>query len=144
MDKQIKYNLTGIEIIEFALSDIKEDEFSKDQLTGQLGIAGDYDEKNEKVIVTIHVVIEKVYPKLKKPKKIGTLKVKYTYNVYGLEKIKDDDGGILPKSLVDIFNSISISTTRGILFTRFQATKLDNFILPLVDVSKIDVNYQDN
>jgi hypothetical protein len=45
------------------------------------------------------------------------------------EKTKID----LPEDIITTFNSISISTTRGIMFSQFRGTYLHNAILPLVD-----------
>ena len=47
---------------------------------------------------------------------------------------KDVEGNIvIPKLLVDTINSISISTTRGIMFSTFKGTFLHNAILPIIN-----------
>lgn len=59
--------------------------------------------------------------------------------IYGLanfdEIIKiDADGKVnLPQPLVELLNSISISTTRGVMFSTFKGTFLHNAFLPIVD-----------
>lgn len=39
----------------------------------------------------------------------------------------------IPQSFINSLNSISISTTRGIMFTQFKGTFLHNAILPIFD-----------
>ncbi len=39
----------------------------------------------------------------------------------------------LPQILIDVLNSISLSTSRGVMFTLFRGTFLHNVILPIVD-----------
>jgi hypothetical protein len=47
---------------------------------------------------------------------------------------KDSQGNlVIPKPLVDTLNSISISTTRGIMFSTFKGTFLHNAILPIIN-----------
>ncbi|WP_299550854.1 hypothetical protein [Seonamhaeicola sp.] len=138
LSESVRYGLSNIEILEFNLKQINESDFNHEKLSGNLGVSGDYEEELSEVKVTINVRIEK---NGENPKQIGNLKVMFSYYVDGLEKLEDEDGGILPKSMVDTFNAISISTTRGILFTKFQATILDNFILPLIDHTKLTSNY---
>lgn len=51
------------------------------------------------------------------------------------EVIHADAEGIvtLPQDLADILNSISISTTRGLMFSAFKETFLHNAFLPIID-----------
>lgn len=51
------------------------------------------------------------------------------------EVIHADAEGIvtLPQDLADILNSISISTTRGLMFSTFKGTFLHNAFLPIID-----------
>ena len=51
---------------------------------------------------------------------------------------KDEMGRhIIPKGLADTLNMISISTTRGIMFSTFKGTFLHNAIMPLVNPQQI-------
>jgi hypothetical protein len=43
--------------------------------------------------------------------------------------------GILPSGLATALNSISISTTRGVLFERLRGTSLQGVVLPIIDPS---------
>ncbi|MBL0055351.1 MAG: hypothetical protein IPP31_03995 [Chitinophagaceae bacterium] len=58
------------------------------------------------------------------------------YSVHNFDEVitTETDGKIvIPKALVEILNSISLSTTRGIMFSTFKGTFLHNAFLPIVD-----------
>lgn len=50
-----------------------------------------------------------------------------------LIKIESDGKLTLPQQLVDVINSISLSTTRGVMFATFKGTPLHNAFLPIID-----------
>jgi hypothetical protein len=50
-----------------------------------------------------------------------------------LIKIESEGKLTLPPQLVDIINSISISTSRGVMFATFKGTPLHNAFLPIID-----------
>lgn len=67
---------------------------------------------------------------------LGSLIVSCIYSVANYDevvKIEADGKLNMPPSLVEILNSISISTTRGIMFSAFKGTFLHNAFLPIVD-----------
>lgn len=67
---------------------------------------------------------------------LGSLGISCVYNVINFDEIiKTDTSGQLdiPKPLIEILNSISISTTRGIMFSTFKGTFLHNAFLPIID-----------
>ena len=43
----------------------------------------------------------------------------------------------LTEELKDVLNSISISTTRGVMFSTFKGTYLHNALLPVVDARQM-------
>jgi len=71
-----------------------------------------------------------------KKTKLGFIKATCVYFVETLldykseieEKIID-----LPKAFLNTLNSISISTTRGLMFSNFRGTFLHNAVLPIID-----------
>lgn len=68
---------------------------------------------------------------------LGEFIIAIDYIIKDLEKYKDkDDKIILPSALGGSLISISISTTRGILFEKLANTFLSNVIMPLIDPSK--------
>jgi hypothetical protein len=57
-------------------------------------------------------------------------------NFDDLIKIESDGKLNLPQQLVDIINSISLSTTRGVMFATFKGTPLHSAFLPIIDPKK--------
>lgn len=67
---------------------------------------------------------------------LGALSVSCIFKIINFEEVVtvEPDGKInLPKPLIEILNSISISTTRGVMFSTFKGTFLHGAILPIFD-----------
>jgi len=67
---------------------------------------------------------------------LGSLAVSCIYSVTGFDdvvRVKADGNLDLPQLLVEKMNTLSISTTRGIMFSAFKGTFLHNAFLPLID-----------
>lgn len=67
---------------------------------------------------------------------LGSLVVSCIYSIANFDevvKIEADGKLDIPQPLVEILNSISISTTRGVMFTTFKGTFLHNAFLPIVN-----------
>ncbi|MEX0995943.1 MAG: hypothetical protein WDZ45_02705 [Flavobacteriaceae bacterium] len=65
----------------------------------------------------------------------GHFKLVFVFQVDNLQDLtqENDDQLIVNGGLSNALASISYSTTRGILMTRFQGTILKNFILPVIN-----------
>lgn len=67
---------------------------------------------------------------------LGSLAVSCIYSVANFDevvKIEADGKLDIPQPLIEILNSISISTTRGVMFSTFKGTFLHNAFLPIID-----------
>jgi len=67
---------------------------------------------------------------------LGSLAVSCIYSIASFDevvKIEADGKLDMPQQLVEILTSISISTTRGVMFSTFKGTFLHNAFLPIVD-----------
>jgi len=67
---------------------------------------------------------------------LGGISVSCIFELKNFEElIKIESGGKLtmPQPLVDVINSISLSTTRGVMFATFKGTPLHNAFLPIID-----------
>lgn len=67
---------------------------------------------------------------------IGTISVSCVYEIFNFEeaiKIEVDGKINMPPKLVETLNIISISTTRGVMFSTFKGTYLHNAFLPIID-----------
>jgi len=71
---------------------------------------------------------------------LGSLSVSCIYEIVNFEElIKTDTEGkyTIPQPMIEILNSISISTVRGVMFSTFKGTFLHNAVLPIVDPKQI-------
>ena len=93
-------------------------------------------QENEFIIVIIGVQI------LNEAKdfQLGSLTTSNIFLVENYESIvtQDNNGKVsIPDGLVTTLNSISISTTRGVMWNTFKGTFLHNAILPILDPKNI-------
>lgn len=71
-----------------------------------------------------------------KQTKVAFMKTTCIYHLESLEDYRsktDPSRFELPQNLVTELNTISISTTRGVMFSQFRGTFLHNAILPVVE-----------
>lgn len=65
---------------------------------------------------------------------VGMIRSSLTFSVPNLKDYVTEKNELtLPQDLIVAFNSISISTTRGMLFSELKGTFLHNALLPLID-----------
>jgi hypothetical protein len=69
----------------------------------------------------------------------GLFELNFVYHVENLSDLVEKEGQQLTidAGLSNALASITYSTTRGILMTRFQGTSLANFILPVIDPNRL-------
>lgn len=94
------------------------------------------DEKNKFVFVIVKIEIKNDDLSIT----LGSLSVSCIYEITNFEEvILPNSKGILeiPQQLLEILNSISISTVRGVMFSTFKGTFLHNAILPITDPKQI-------
>lgn len=71
---------------------------------------------------------------------IGAFSFVYVFHVDNIEeltKLEADNTVTVSPALGNALASITYSTTRGILMTRFQGTALSGFILPVINPNKL-------
>ena len=76
---------------------------------------------------------------------LGALSVSCIFEIVNFEKLikVDADGKVnIPQQLIEMLNIISISTTRGVMFSTFKGTFLHGAVLPLIDPKQIQVGSQ--
>ena len=137
-DSILEYGLKEIQISKFSLNEIKEVNLEEDEIYMNLELSGDIVDEKNLVQIETSIIMSKVISE--KMKKIAELKVIYFYEISNLRDLRENGDTYLPKNLINTLNAISISTTRGILFTKFQGTKVQKFILPLIDPTKFKIN----
>ena len=69
---------------------------------------------------------------------LGKAAISCVYHIVNIQQFVNESGKfVLPEHLITMFNSISISTCRGVLFTLFRGTPLHSVILPIVDPQQV-------
>ncbi|MBA0885562.1 hypothetical protein [Flavobacterium undicola] len=68
----------------------------------------------------------------------------YVDNIEELTTLEKDQTVALHQALGNALASITYSTSRGILMTRFQGTALSDFILPVINPNNLLVNESNN
>ena len=70
--------------------------------------------------------------------KLGSIKVSVIYELNNMAALYDKNSQKvnLPKELIAHLNDISISTTRGVLFSQFKGTHLHNAFLPVINIKQ--------
>lgn len=94
------------------------------------------DAQNKLVFVIVHIEIKNEDQSVN----LGALSVSCIYEIANFEEVIkiDEEGKIdIPRPLIDTLNIISISTTRGVMFSTFKGTFLHNALLPIIDPKQI-------
>ena len=63
----------------------------------------------------------------------ATIKVSFAFEIDNFEDFKTDAGYNFPDQFITTMISISISTLRGIMYSQFRGTFLNNTLLPVID-----------
>lgn len=74
----------------------------------------------------------------------ASITIKYDFNVENLKTFFNNEAKklILPQEFVVVVNSLSISSSRGVIHMLFNGTNLRNFILPITDPTAFVFNKQ--
>lgn len=132
---EIGFQIRGIRVASFTIHDEPDDP----TLEVGFGLALQHyqvaDGEDRTVEVNLSISVEEGQPPLVE------LKAACQYQLAGyqhwLSQLPENERqeGILPFGLAVTLNSISVSTTRGILFERLRGTNLQRHILPIIDPS---------
>jgi hypothetical protein len=71
----------------------------------------------------------------KSSEKIGSIKLRCTFHVPNFEEyiLNNESGPTLPQDLLYLLNTVVIGTMRGIMFSEFRGTVLNDALLPVLD-----------
>jgi hypothetical protein len=67
--------------------------------------------------------------------KVGSITCNTAFFIHEMDGYKHEGGVRLPEAIVNMLNSIALSTTRGIMYSEFRGTRLSKALLPIVDPS---------
>jgi len=137
-NKEIKFQLKGIELLDVQLNHPKKPLPTQITFHFDINLEHRINVENKLVIVicNIKVVNED------KSATLGSLKASCIYKVVNITDFIDTDKKQVhfPKGIITTFNSITISTVRGIMFSQFKGTFLHNAYLPIINPQSFTVN----
>lgn len=128
---QFKFQVKGIEIIDTSIVKPK-NKIDANTLFGfDIQLEQSFNLKTELVIVTCTIVVLDNNAK----DKLGHINASCLYSVENLIQYFDKKSNTcnFPQGVTTMFNSISISTIRGVMYGIFRGTFLNGAILPVVD-----------
>lgn len=133
MSDKLKFDwaLKGIEILETSMHPPENPINSKTLFGFNINVEQGANIDKGLAIITISVSI---YDE-KNKNKLGFLKASCIYGIENLKKFHDKKSNkvIYPDQISFMLNSVSISTTRGLMFSTFKGTFLHGALLPIVD-----------
>jgi len=129
--------LRGIELLNVSLIRLEHSSKNLSTFLYNVRIVQDIDKNKKLVFIIVHVDIHSTEEK----KDVGSLSVSHIYELANFEEaitILDEHNFKISESLNDILNSISISTTRGVMFSTYKGTFLHNALLPIVNPKHLE------
>lgn len=132
--QDINWQIRAIELLDYSLSYPSEQ--LSDTLTYQFDVNIEHKLKIDENLLLVITSIN-IYHDGKKTS-LGKFKSSCVFSVENLNGFLDQKTGHLnlPEQYITTLNSVSISTTRGLMFSQFRGTFLHNAILPIVDPTK--------
>lgn len=131
----ISYKLNKLNIDN--ISDVKESEDFYFTVDNKIDLG--FNEEHYLIQAILDIDIKKISEKNESVLANSSISIEYVFHVENFQELHtfDDDGVIgVDKNLTINVSAVAYSTTRGLLLDRFRDTAFDNFILPVIDVSK--------
>ena len=130
--KNMEFQVRGIEILDIELKNPEIQLPTEPVFHYNINVLHKINPENKLVFVIVEVNV------LNEDKQtlLGKIRVSNVFHVVNFDEFKGDktDSTVsFPKEIIDVFNSIAISTTRGVMFTSFRGTFLHNAVLPVID-----------
>lgn len=137
--QQMTFKLLSIEVLssqlcypELKAIETKEFKFNIESSAG-------FDLEKNQVFVTIHIkVMDQNLKTL-----FGSIQTGMAYEINNMKELLIVDGegkSNLPIQMIEVLNSVSVSTARGIMYSRFMGTYLGNAFLPIIDPKAMSAN----
>jgi hypothetical protein len=131
-DFKIEMKLKGIEMLNGSLQLPSNQDLNITNFNFNINIESKADAPNKIVFVIVNIEIKNEDQSVI----LGSISVSCIYeilNFVDVIKISTDGKLDIPQALIEVLNSISISTTRGVMFSTFKGTFLHNAVLPIID-----------
>jgi len=128
-DKLFSFTLKKIHLIEKSLNLINSG--GKEEFTFDISLQITSNRDIKESIHIMHVLINTK----KDGAKAGLIKLACSFFIPNYEEyiLEDDTNASLPKDLLYLLNTVVIGTMRGVMFSEFRGTVLNNAYLPVLD-----------
>ena len=127
---EIKF--TGIELLKSAINMPSSQDVPLNNFNFNITIESKGDAEKKLLFVIVNIEVKSFDQK----EILGSIVTSCIYEIMKFSELVEIDSNgkmIVNPQLVEILNSISISTTRGAMFTTFKGTYLHQAILPIID-----------
>jgi hypothetical protein len=130
-DLKVIFQIKGIELVDLKLNQLKQPLAAQTTFHFNINLEQLINPEIKLVIVVATVVIFHE----DNTTILGLLKASCIFEVANFDEFKIESTGQIsfPDSAIITFNSITISTVRGLMFSQFKGTHLHNAILPIFD-----------
>jgi hypothetical protein len=131
--KGVGFALQGIKTEQFAILPENFSETKKQSITTGISFSINNEKKIVVVILTVEYYSEdKVFIKL-------VLSTHFNIEEKSWESFyaADNDKMIIPKGLLAHLSAITVSTARGVLFAKLEATQFSKYLMPLINVASM-------
>jgi len=124
--------LKTLELIDFSIICPQKQKSETEEFNYKINIEHKINKEKKLVFVIINVNVfheDKVT-------NLGSLKTSSNFEITDIDKFcefSQPDKIKLPLEIIETLNSISLSTTRGVMFSQFKGTFLHNAVLPVID-----------
>ncbi|MPM41225.1 hypothetical protein SDC9_87875 [bioreactor metagenome] len=128
-NNNISFKIETIELLDYSLSGKDKNIPVEAVFNFDINIEHRFDVQNNRVIAITNfkILVEGIEDVL------GSASISCIYNISEMKKYIDGKDVNLPDEFITTINSLSLSTSRGILFTLFRGTILHNAILPVIN-----------
>ncbi len=137
-DFNVELQIKSIELLNGALQLPSTENTAVTTFNFNISIESKVDVPNKLVFVIVHVEIKNDDHSLV----LGNLSVSCIYEIVNFDvviKIEENGKLDIPQRLIETLNSISISTTRGVMFSTFKGTFLHGAVLPIIDPTQFQI-----
>lgn len=133
--QEYSFSLKKVQLVEKTLTAIPKRENEKDyDFDIALNITLDPEKR-----ASIHLLSVSVKTKVSN-KKLGSVAIFCFFDITNFEDVvvNDQNGQTLPQALINLLNTVVIGTMRGVMYSEFRGTVLDNVLLPVLDPRRFE------
>jgi hypothetical protein len=132
-EPKVMFQLKGIELVDYKLNQLNQP--LSEQTTFHFNISLEQKISPENKLVVVVATVEILHED--KTTQLASLKASCIFEIANFNDflIEGTNRVTFPDSAVIDFNSLTISTVRGLMFSQFKGTYLHTAILPVIDQS---------